>query len=112
MIVEGLRAQPRQAQAVLASILIRGQNGGDGWRDTRLLSSSVYERYKKTVVGCGLKVLTQRRVFDLIGELETVGIIETIVISKGRYGRCREIKVLLNESGMLKARRVLAESGF
>ena len=36
--------------------------------------------------------LTQRRVADLISELDMLGIITARVISKGRYGRTRDIK--------------------
>ena len=111
-LVEGVRGQPRQSQAVLTSIL-KGLAGRSGnWIDSRILSSDIYNRYKQVCISGGLKVLTQRRVGDLLGELEALGLIETSVISKGRYGRCREIKVMLNETALLKVQRVLAESGF
>jgi cell division control protein 6 len=38
-----------------------------------------------------MDVLTQRRVTDLISELDMLGIINAIVVSKGRYGRTKEI---------------------
>lgn len=112
-LIEGLRAQPQQSLAVMAAVFKPGDKvSGPAWHDSRILSSDVYGRYRKTAAGAGLKVLTQRRVGDLLGELEALGIIETRVISKGRYGRCREIKVMLNETSTLKAQRVLAEKGF
>jgi cell division control protein 6 len=41
--------------------------------------------------------LTQRRISDLIAELDMLGVINAKVISKGRYGRTRQISVDLND---------------
>ena len=41
----------------------------------------------------GINTLTQRRVADLISELDMLGIINARVVSKGRYGRTREIEI-------------------
>ena len=38
-------------------------------------------------------MLTQRRVTDLISELDMLGIVNAIVVSKGRYGRTKEISM-------------------
>ena len=38
-------------------------------------------------------VLTQRRVTDLISELDMLGIVNAVVVSKGRYGRTKEISL-------------------
>ncbi|MFO1535622.1 MAG: cell division control protein Cdc6, partial [Thermoplasmatota archaeon] len=38
-------------------------------------------------------ILTQRRITDLISELDMLGIFTARVISKGRYGRTREIQM-------------------
>jgi cell division control protein 6 len=46
--------------------------------------------------------LTHRRITDLIAELDMLGILHTIVISKGRYGRTKEITLSVY-SGKLKA---------
>ena len=42
--------------------------------------------------------LTQRRVSGLISELDMLGVINAKVISKGRYGRTRQISVDLSEN--------------
>ena len=54
--------------------------------------------------------LTQRRVSDLIAELDMLGIINAKVISRGRYGRTREIRILLAKPAVEKIRRVLERS--
>jgi len=112
-ITEAIKGQPKQSQAVLASIFAvkdSAANGGS-WKDTRVLSTDVYAMYRKICERVGLKSLTQRRVSDLIGEFETFGVIETRVISRGRYGRMREIIVHLNEQMKLKVQKLLAEEG-
>ncbi|PSP66156.1 cell division control protein Cdc6, partial [Halobacteriales archaeon QH_6_68_27] len=38
-------------------------------------------------------MLTQRRVTDLISELDMLGIVNAVVVSKGRYGRTKEISM-------------------
>jgi cell division control protein 6 len=111
-ITDALRGQPKQSLALLSSIFELNGTGKNGkWNDTRILSGDVYSRYKECCARNGLKILTQRRICDLTNELETIGIIETKVASKGRYGRTREISVCLDEASRLKAQRVLAEAG-
>ena len=46
--------------------------------------------------------LTQRRVADLISELDMLGIITARVISKGRYGRTRDINVSSSSEDIMK----------
>jgi cell division control protein 6 len=40
-----------------------------------------------------VEVVTQRRVTDLISELDMLGIVNAVVVSKGRYGRTKEISL-------------------
>jgi len=51
-------------------------------------------------IKCGLKPLTQRRLSDLIAELDMLGIINAKVISKGRYGRTKEIGLAMPQSSI------------
>jgi cell division control protein 6 len=115
-VTESIKGQPKQSQAVLASIFAvkeaKEKSNGGSWTDPRVLSTDTYAAYKKLCEKAGLKVLTQRRISDLIGEFETFGIIDTRVISRGRHGRTREIIIQLNEQMQLKARKILAEAGF
>jgi len=57
----------------------------------------------------GLKPLTQRRVSDIIAELDMFGIINAKVISKGRYGRTREISLAIPQSTVPKLNDLLKE---
>lgn len=53
----------------------------------------VYEKYVEVASSLGLKGLTMRRVLDILGEFESAGIIDTKVISRGRYGRTKIVEL-------------------
>ena len=57
----------------------------------------------------GLRPLTQRRVSHIIGEFELIGIINTKTISKGRYGRTREITLSIPSSVLPLTKKILEE---
>lgn len=112
-VVEIIRIQPKQSQAVLFSIVSMAESVKEKkegrWIDTRLLTGDVFETYKSVCSKNGLGMLTQRRVSDLIGELDMLGVITTNVVSKGRYGRTREIALAMNENVLEKVRKLLFE---
>jgi len=58
-----------------------------------ITTGEVYEIYKELCKKTRMDSLTQRRVADLISELDMLGVITARVISKGRYGRTRELKM-------------------
>lgn len=82
----------KQSQAVLyATILILKS------REPPILTGEMYDVYKSICVRTASKILTQRRVSDLISELDMLGIINAKVVSKGRYGRTRELRLSIAE---------------
>jgi cell division control protein 6 len=89
--METMRAQPKQSQAVFRAILQMHLEG-----DGTIQTGAVYDVYSGICRGAGIKPLTQRRVSDLISELETFGIISTSVTSMGRHGRTRIINISLS----------------
>lgn len=90
--LEIIQNQPRQSQCVLISILKLFKNGSNG-----VQTGDIYDVYVDICRKNSLKPLTQRRVSDLISELDMFGIVNAKVISKGRYGRTREIKINLSK---------------
>ena len=63
-------------------------------RKERFISTGkIYDIYKKMCRHVSIEPLTQRRVSDLISELDLLGILNSKVISRGRYGRTKEIKL-------------------
>ncbi len=90
--IEIIRNQPKQSQCVLLAILKLAKNITKG-----IQTGDIYDVYAETCKKNNLKSLTQRRVSDLISELDLFGIVNAKVISKGRYGRTREIKIDLSK---------------
>ena len=54
--------------------------------------------------------MTQRRVSDILAELDMLGIINAKIISKGRYGRTREIALAIEENIIIKLKEILEKS--
>jgi len=96
--------QPKQHQATLYSVLLVCSKTKDA-----VFTGEVYELYKKICLESGLRPLTQRRVSDIIAELDMIGIINAKVISKGRYGRTREISLALHNTTTPKIKSILEE---
>ncbi len=86
-VLEITTTQPKQSQAVFYATLLMPTDG------KKIETGNVYEKYKEICAASGLSPLTQRRVSDLIGELDMLGLINAKVVSKGRYGRTREIYI-------------------
>jgi len=102
-ILEIVKAQPRQSQAVLFSIIELAE------KNKEIQTGEVYDNYQEICKKHGFKILTTRRVSDLIAELDLFGIINTKIISKGRYGRTRIISLGLSNSIIKKLKKLLYE---
>ena len=104
-IIEIVRMQPKQSLAVLAAIIRLVES-----KQEDIQTGDVFSIYEEICSRTGLKILTQRRVSDLIAELDMLGIINTRVISKGRYGRTREIRITLGEPITENIKKILREN--
>ncbi len=100
---EIIKTQPKQSQLVLYTILNLVNSSKE------VLTSDVLSAYQENCIKYGLKPLTQRRVSDLIAELDLFGIISTKNVSRGRYGRTRIIALSLTESMKEKVKKLLGE---
>jgi cell division control protein 6 len=87
-VVEVVRTLPTQSKLVLYAILLLEDNGVHN-----VNTGEVYNIYKTLCDELDADVLTQRRVTDLISELDMLGIVNAVVVSKGRYGRTKEISL-------------------
>lgn len=104
-VLEIISTQPKQSQLVLHAILLTA--------DGKIIETGeVYDKYKDMCIQTGQSPLTQRRVSDLIGELDMLGLINAKVISKGRYGRTREIYVPIPSDLIDKIKEKLKEELF
>lgn len=66
-------------------------------RVTPAFTGEIFECYKKLCAKNNIDCLTQRRLSDLISELDSLGLINADIISKGRYGRTREIMLAIDK---------------
>ncbi|HIP25071.1 MAG TPA: ORC1-type DNA replication protein [Archaeoglobus profundus] len=87
-IAEVVRTLPIQSKILLFGMIILEKSG-----HKKFTTGEVYMVYKNLCKRVGIDVLTQRRISDLISELDMLGIINSIIVSRGRYGRTREIKL-------------------
>ncbi|GAB7019085.1 Cdc6/Cdc18 family protein [Halostagnicola bangensis] len=87
-VVEVVRTLPTQSKLVLFSIISLEKNGVQS-----INTGEVFNIYKRLCEEIDADVLTQRRVTDLISELDMLGIVNAVVVSKGRYGRTKEISL-------------------
>jgi len=104
-ILEVVKTQPKQFQAILYVILTIYSKRRDV-----LFTGEIYELYKKICSRANLRPLTQRRVSDILGEFDMLGIINAKLISKGRYGRTREISLAVSENLEPELKKIIEEN--
>jgi len=98
-----IESEPKQFQLVLAAIMDIEEKS----REEAIFTGEVYNVYYELCKKTGNEALTQRRVSDILAEFDMLGIINAKVISKGRQGRTREIKLMLSPSIKAKAKEIL-----
>ena len=85
---EVLRSLPAHAKVVLLGVYLLGSRLKEG-----AITGDVYDVYHELCVSSGVEPLTQRRVSGLINELDVMGILNARVVSFGRYGRTKKIRL-------------------
>jgi cell division control protein 6 len=91
-ITEAVKTLPMQSKAVLFSVFALASKGK---RD--IFTGECFNVYAEIAKSLSIDTLTQRRVSDLISELDMLGLINTTVISKGRYGRTKKIRLAVSK---------------
>ncbi|MEO0281472.1 MAG: ORC1-type DNA replication protein [candidate division WOR-3 bacterium] len=104
-VIESTKSLPKQTKVVLWAILELSNT-----KKEDIQTGEVYDIYQEKCKEIGLFPLTQRRISDLISELDMTGIINAKVTSLGRYGRTRVIMLNLNETIKEKIRNILNEN--
>jgi len=103
-VVEAIKSLPTQSKLVLLAIISNGEAGAD-----RMTTGDVYGTYKELCRKTGMPVLTQRRVTDLISELDMLGLVHARVKSYGRGGRTKEVQSAVP---FLEIKKVLEKDEF
>ena len=76
--------------------------------DKPIFTGAVYNYYRDLCMRNKSEALTQRRVSDIVQEFDMLGIINVRVISKGRGGRMREIKLAISKDIVQKAKEIIS----
>lgn len=102
-----ISSEPKQFQLVLYAVMCleRDKNRRDS-----IFTGDVYNMYQEICDTTKNEILTQRRVSDILAEFDMLGIINARVISKGRQGRTRNIKLMLSPQINKKAWEILENS--
>ncbi|HEU5446477.1 MAG TPA: AAA family ATPase [Nitrososphaeraceae archaeon] len=90
---EILRNSTLHTKLVILSI-IKSKNGSTG---------EIYTIYQYFCSKIQQEPLTQRRMTQIVGELDQLGIITTNIVSQGRYGRTQRIKLHIHISSVKQA---------
>lgn len=98
-VIEAVKTLPIQSKLVLLGIILGEENG-----NPKQTTGDVYCTYKELAKKSGTSLLTQRRVTDLISEMDTMGLVSARVKSFGRGGRTREIQASIP---LLDTKRIL-----
>ena len=86
-----LKTLPIHSKLVLCSIYIMSRA-----KVKNAITGDVYEVYVELCNQLGLESLTQRRISGLINELDITGILNARVVSLGRYGRTKKIRLAIS----------------
>lgn len=66
-------------------------------------TGEVYTYYRSLCQALGIESVTQRRVSDIISELDMVGLINAQVVSRGRYGKTRILSLSVSTDVVVEA---------
>ena len=120
-ILDVVRTEPKQFQLVLYSIInlskkrknsqtVLGNQKNPIKENDAMFTGDVYNYYHDLCLKHKMEILTQRRVSDIIQEFDMLGIINVKVISKGRGGRMREIRLAITDKIIEKAKEIIEDS--
>ena len=92
-IAEVLENLPLHSKLVLCSVYLLGKT-----KVSYTITGDIYGIYCELCDQSGLSSLTQRRVSGLISELDMIGLLNARVVSMGRYGRTKKIRLGVGRS--------------
>jgi cell division control protein 6 len=90
---EALENLPLHSKLVLCSVYLLSKA-----RISYAVTGGIYEIYCELCNQTGLTPLTQRRVSSLVNELDVIGLLNARVVSMGRYGRTKRIRLSIAHS--------------
>jgi archaeal cell division control protein 6 len=104
-----IESAPKQFQLVLYSIIALTEDKKNKKDKVNIFTGDVFNCYDNLCKKVNIETLTQRRVSDIIGEFDMIGLINARIISKGRQGRMREIKLAIPDNITEKSKEILSK---
>jgi archaeal cell division control protein 6 len=104
-ILDIIETEPKQFQLVLFSIFELVSKTKEN-----IFTGDIFLYYQDLCKKTNIEPLTQRRVSDILAEFDMLGLINARVISKGRQGRTREIKLAIPENLLVRSREILLDA--
>jgi len=108
-ILDIVETYPKQHQLVLYSIM-QLDKGKKKLGFEKYFTGDVYNLYQDLCIRTKTDSLTQRRVSDILADIDMMGIINAKIISKGRHGRTREIRLSVPDSLILKIEDIIVDN--
>lgn len=96
--LEVVKSLPLQAKIVLHAILLLEEKNVKP-----ITTGHIYSVYTNLCKVIGVSCLTQRRISDIISQLDTLGLISAEIVSRGRYGRTRVVKINVDRKILVEA---------
>ena len=90
-IIDALKNLTPHSKLVLASVYLLSRAN-----IASAITGDIYEVYEELCELTGYTSLTQRRVSGLISELDIIGLLNSRIISMGRYGRTKKTKLSIS----------------
>jgi cell division control protein 6 len=107
-VLDTIKSESKQFQLILYAIIKLHEQNKE--KNIPIFTGDVFNYYKDLCRREKCEDLTQRRVGDIVQTCDMFGIINVTVISKGRGGRMREIKLAINNDLIEKAKAIIEES--
>ncbi|ALL01909.1 cell division control protein Cdc6 [Pyrodictium delaneyi] len=95
-VYEVVSTLPLHARLVLLAVI---KAAGTGYTTT----GELYTVYRELASRIGVESVTQRRISDIINELDMLGILSARVVSRGRYGKTRMISLAADPGTIIEA---------
>ncbi len=105
-ILDVIESEPKQFQLALLAIMELSE------RNQKIFTGEVYVAYQELCKKTNTEILTQRRISSIISEFDMLGLINASNISRGTYGKTREIKSAIPKEIENQAKSILKEALF
>ncbi len=103
-ILDVIESEPKQFQLTLLAIMNLTE------KNEKIFTGDVYREYQELCRKTNTEILTQRRISSIISEFDMLGLINAKNISRGTYGKTREIKSAIPKEIEEQAKLILKET--